>query len=73
MSVRDHQLDPAEAPGETASVGRPARRTPSSLVPTSIPIDFPIALAIDRRRHYHADVDDPAGLPDPLGQCVQPQ
>ena len=34
------------------------------------PDDLPLALAIDGRRHHHADVDDPAVLPDLLDQCV---
>ena len=72
MSVRYHQLHPAEAPGgQRAQEGQPEGAV---FTRTHVhPDDLPLALAIDGRRHHHADVDDPAGLPDLLGQCVQPQ
>ena len=49
------------------------QKAPSSLVPHVHADDLTPALAVDRRRHHHADVDYPTGLPDLLGQCIQPQ
>ena len=66
------QLHPAQATiGYRAQEGHP-----EGAVLTGAHVhtdDLPPALCVDRGDHHHAHIYYPAGLPDLLGQCVQPQ